>query len=193
METHVASEATTIAKGGGLADRYAAALYAHADDAGALDSVVTEMQTLGRLIQQSADFRRLIESPLIDVNLGTKAALAVLEQEGFGKPVRDFVGVISANRRLRALPAIVTAFAALVADRRGIITAHVTTAQPLNDLQRQQLRARLIEAGYGNVNIEEQVQPDLLGGLIVRIGARLYDTSLKSRLQRLQYAMKGAA
>jgi F-type H+-transporting ATPase subunit delta len=193
METHVASEATTIAKGGGLADRYAAALYAHADDAGALDSVVTEMQTLGRLIQQSSDFRRLIESPLIDVNLGTKAALAVLEQEGFSKPVRDFVGVIASNRRLRALPAIVIAFAALVADRRGIITAHVTTAQPLNDLQRQQLRARLIEAGYGNVNIEEQVQPDLLGGLIVRIGARLYDTSLKSRLQRLQYAMKGAA
>jgi F-type H+-transporting ATPase subunit delta len=193
METHVASEPTTIAKGGGLADRYAAALYAHAEDAGALDSVVSEMQTLGRLIQQSADFRRLIESPLIDITLGTKAALAVLEQEGFGKPVRDFVGVVASNRRLRALPSIVVAFAALVADRRGIITAHVTTAQPLNDLQRQQLRARLIEAGYGNVNIEEQVQPDLLGGLIVRIGARLYDTSLKSRLQRLQYAMKGAA
>jgi F-type H+-transporting ATPase subunit delta len=107
--------------------------------------------------------------------------------------VRDFVGVVSANRRLRALREIVTAFAALVADRRGIITAHVTSAQPLNDLQRQQLRARLIEAGYGNVNILEQIQPDLLGGLVVRIGARLYDTSLKSRLQRLQYAMKGAA
>ena len=103
------------------------------------------------------------------------------------------VGVVSANRRLRALREIVTAFAALVADRRGIITAHVTSAQPLNDLQRQQLRARLIEAGYGNVNILEQIQPDLLGGLVVRIGARLYDTSLKSRLQRLQYAMKGAA
>ena len=120
-------------------------------------------------------------------------ALAVLQQEGFGKPVRDFVGVISANRRLRALREIVTAFAELVADRRGIITAHVLSAQPLNDLQRQQLRARLIEAGYGNVNILEQIQPDLLGGLVVRIGARLYDTSLKSRLQRLQYAMKGAA
>ena len=73
-----------------------------------------------------------------------------------------------------------TAFASLVADRRGIITAHVLSAQPLNDLQRQQLRARLIEAGYGNVNILEQIQPDLLGGLVVRIGARLYDTSLKS-------------
>jgi F-type H+-transporting ATPase subunit delta len=193
METHAVSEATTIARGGGLADRYAAALYAHADEAGALDAVVGEMDALGRLIEQSADFRRLIDSPLIDITLGTKAALAVLEQEGFGKPVRDFVGVIASNRRLRALPEIIAAFAALVADRRGIITAHVTSAQPLNDLQRQQLRARLIEAGYGNVNIHELVQPDLLGGLVVRIGARLYDTSLKSRLQRLQYAMKGAA
>jgi F-type H+-transporting ATPase subunit delta len=193
METHVASEATTIAKGGGLADRYAAALYAHAEDAGALDAVVSEIEVLGQLINQSADFRRLIESPLIDVTVGTKAALAVLEQNGFGKPVRDFVGVVATNRRLRALPEIVAAFASLVADRRGIIVAHVASAQSLNDVQRQQLRARLIESGYGNVNIVEQIQPDLLGGLVVRIGARLYDTSLKSRLQRLQYAMKGAA
>ena len=193
METHVASEATTIATGGGLADRYAAALYAHADESGALNAVVSEMESLGQLIDQSADFRRLIESPLLDVTTQTKAALAVLESQDFGKQVRDFVGVIASNRRLRALREIVTAFSTLVADRRGIITAHVSSATALNDLQRQQLRARLIEAGYGNVNIQEQVQPDLLGGLIVRIGARLYDTSLKSRLQRLQYAMKGAA
>ena len=141
----------------------------------------------------SADFRRLLDSPLIDVKTATAASQAMLEQEGFSKPVRDFVGVIAANRRLRALPEIVAAFAALVAHRRGIVTAHVASAHPLNDVQRQQLRARLIEAGYGNVNILEEVEPDLLGGLVVRIGARLYDTSLKSRLQRLQYAMKGAA
>jgi F-type H+-transporting ATPase subunit delta len=186
-ERHVAPSgsttgATTIASGGGLTDRYAAALYAHA-----------EMEALGQLIDTSADFRRLLESPLIDVNQATRAATAVLEQQGFGKPVRDFVGVITANRRLRALRDIVRAFAALVAERRGIITAHVASAHPLNDVQRQQLRARLIEAGYGNVNILEAVEPDLLGGLVVRIGARLYDTSLKARLQRLQYAMKGAA
>ena len=193
METHVASEATTIASGGGLADRYAAALYAHADESDALDPVVAEMDSLAKLIDSSPEFRRLIESPLLDVVTQTKAATSVLEQQGFGKPVRDFVGVIAANRRLRALREIVGAFGSLVANRRGIITAHVLSATPLNDLQRQQLRARLIEAGYGNVNIDEQVQPDLLGGLIVRIGARLYDTSLKSRLQRLQYAMKGAA
>jgi F-type H+-transporting ATPase subunit delta len=194
MEMHVASEATTIASGGGgLADRYAAALYAHADEHHALDTVISEVESLGQMIDASADFRRLIESPLIDVKTATAAPQAVLQQEGFGKDVRDFVGVISVNRRLRALHDIIRAFATLVAERRGIVTAHVASAHPLNDIQRQQLRARLIEAGYGNVNIQERVEPDLLGGLIVRIGARLYDTSLKSRLQRLQYAMKGAA
>ena len=193
METNVASSATTISSGGGLTDRYAAALYAHADETQSLDTVVYQMVNLGRMIDGSSDFRRLLESPLIDVKTATSAAQAVLVNEGFGKEVRDFVGVISVNRRLRALRDIVSAFAALVAERRGIVTAHVASAHPLNDVQRQQLRARLIEAGYGNVNIDERVEPDLLGGLIVKIGARLYDTSLKSRLQRLQYAMKGAA
>lgn len=189
----VASGGTTISSSGGLAGRYAAALYAYAEDQHALDAVVSEMDALGRLIEQSADFRRLIESPLIDIAQARKAALAVLAAEGFGKPVQDFVGVIANNRRLAALPQIVHAFAALVAEKRGVITAHVASAHPLSDVQRQQLRARLIEAGYGNVNIEERVDPSLLGGLVVRIGARLYDTSLKSRLQRLQFAMKGAA
>jgi F-type H+-transporting ATPase subunit delta len=194
MESLVASEVSTIASGGGgLVDRYAAALYSYADDTHALDSVVAEMEALGRLIDGSADFRRLLESPLIDIKTATAASQAVLLQEGFGKPVRDFVGVIATNRRLRVLREIVSAFAALVAERRGITTAHVMSAHPLSDVQRQQLRARLIEAGYGNVNISEKVEADLLGGLVVRIGARLYDTSLKSRLQRLQYAMKGAA
>lgn len=187
------SGGTTIASGGGLADRYAAALYSYAEDAAQLDAVVSEMEQLGRLISESADFRRLIGSPLIDVVQSRKAALAVLSQEGFSKPLQDFVGVIANNRRLRNLPQVVAAFAALVAEKRGVVTAHVASAHQLNDVQRQQLRARLIEAGFGNVNIVEQVEPDLLGGLVVRVGARLYDTSLKSRLQRLQNAMRGAA
>ena len=193
METTVASEATTISSGGGLTDRYAAALYALASDNHVLDTVVSQMEDLGRTIDASADFRRLLASPLIDVKTATAAAQAVLVAEGFGKEVRDFVGVVSVNRRLRVLRDIVGAFATLVANRRGVVTAHVASAHALSDVQRQQLRARLIEAGYGNVNINERVDPDLLGGLVVKIGARLYDTSLKSRLQRLQYAMKGAA
>lgn len=189
----MASEGTTVSSGGGLAGRYAAALYAYAGEQHALDDTISQMQALGQLIDTSADFRRLLDSPLIDVAQARSAALAVLEGLGFGKIVHDFVGVIANNRRLRALRGIVGAFAALVAEKRGVVTAHVVSAHRLSDVQREQLRARLIEAGYGNVNIEEQVDPSLLGGLIVKIGARLYDTSLKSRLQRLQFAMKGAA
>ena len=189
----MAASGATISSGGGLADRYAAALYAQADDQHELDPTVAQMATLGRLIDESADFRRLLESPLIDVNQARAAALAVLAQEGFGKLVQNFVGVVASNRRLRELRGIVHAFAALVAARRGVVSATVISAHPLDTAQREGLRARLIEAGYGNVDIHEQVDPSLLGGLVVKIGARLYDTSLKSRLQRLQFAMKGAA
>ncbi len=189
----MASGGNTISSGGGLVDRYAAALYSHADDVQKLDAVVAEMEGLGRLIDGSAEFRRLLASPLVDVNTASKAARAVLVSHGFGKVVQDFVGVVTANRRLGALRAIISAFAALVAEKRGVVVASVESAHPLTDVQEQQLRARLIEAGYGNVDIVKRVDPGLLGGLVVKIGARLYDTSLKSRLQRLQYAMKGAA
>jgi F-type H+-transporting ATPase subunit delta len=189
----VASAGTTVSSGGGVAGRYATALYAYADEQHAIDAVVAEMASLGQVVDQSADFRRLLASPLIDVAQASAAALAVLSQLGFGKIVRDFVGVVIANRRIAILREIVQAFAALVDEKRGVIAARVESAQALTALQRQQLQARLIEAGYGNVQIHEKVDPSLLGGLVVRIGARLYDTSLKSRLQRLQFAMKGAA
>ena len=178
---------------GGVAGRYAAALYGRADETGALDQTVEQLDSLGRLIDESADFRRLISDPTIDAQAAGKAALAVLSNEGFSKLVQDFVGVIAANRRLSALRSIVGAFAHLVAQKRGVVVAEVASAHPLSAVQREQLRARLIEAGYGQVRIQEAVDPSLLGGLVVRVGSRLYDTSLKSRLQRLQYAMKGAA
>lgn len=177
----------------GVAGRYAAALYAEAADRGMLDTVVNEMHMLGQLIDESPDFRRLLESPLLDINHVRRAALAVLQEEGFGVLVRNLVGVVAVHRRLPLLRRIVDAFASLVANKRGVMTAHVITAHPLTAVQEQQLRARLIEAGYSNVHIVKRVDPSLLGGLVVQIGARLYDSSLKSRLQRLQYAMKGAA
>lgn len=178
---------------GGLAERYAAALYAQAEDEHVLDQVVDQMQALGRLIDQSADLRRLLESPLVDIKQGSQALRAALQDQGFSSTIVRFASVVAANRRLRQLRNIVTAFAALVAGKRGVISAHVTTAHPLTDLQRAALHARLIEAGYGQVNIAEQVDPSILGGLTIRIGARLFDSSIKSRLQRMHYAMKGAA
>ena len=189
----MASGGTTISLSGGLAGRYAAALYDLADEQRQLDAVVDQMDALGRLIDESAPLRRLLGSPLVDVAQARAAIHAALEPQGFGKTVLDLVGVVASNRRLGALRAIVAAFAALVAQKRGVVVASVATAHPLTPVQREQLRARLIETGYGNVNLQETVDPSLLGGLVVRIGARLYDTSLKSRLQRLQYAMKGAA
>jgi len=189
----VAAEGTTISTSGGLQGRYAAALYDLADERRELDPTVDQMEALGRLVDQSPELRRLLSSPLIDVTQARTAAQRVLEQQGFGKTVLDFVGVVANNRRLNSLRAIIAAFAALVAQKRGVIVANVASAHALTDVQREQLRARLIEAGYGNVNIQETVDPAVLGGLVVRVGARLYDTSLKSRLQRLQYAMKGAA
>ena len=189
----MASGGSSVSSGGGVPERYAAALYGAAEDARQLDPVIDQMNGLGRLIDENADLRRLLDSPLIDMHTALKALREALAAQGFGKIVQDFVGVIAANRRLAALRVITTAFAALVARKRGVVVAEVQTAHPLTDVQEQQLRARLIEAGYGNVDILKHVDPSLLGGLVVRIGARLYDTSLKSRLQRLQYAMKGAA
>jgi F-type H+-transporting ATPase subunit delta len=189
----VASGGTTISHGGGLADRYAAALYDLADEQGVLDQTVGQAETLGRLIDSNAALRRLLESPLIDVNQAVSGVRAVLEAEDFSPIVVRFACVIAANRRLSKLRAIVSAFASLVARKRGVITAVVATAHGLSDVQREALRARLIESGYARVNIDEQVDPTLLGGLVVKIGARLYDSSLKSRLQRLKFAMKGAA
>lgn len=189
----MASAGTTISQGGGLADRYAAALYDLADEQGSLDQTVEQASELGRLIDENADFRRLLNSPLIDVKQATDAARAVLEAQNFSPMMVRFVCVIAGNRRLNRLRSIVSAFAQLAASKRGVVTAHVATAHGLSLPQREAVRARLIEAGYGNVNIDEQVDPSLLGGLVVRIGARLYDSSIKSRLQRLQFAMKGAA
>ncbi|HUZ63481.1 MAG TPA: F0F1 ATP synthase subunit delta [Acetobacteraceae bacterium] len=189
----MASGGTTLSTSGGLADRYAAAIYALAGEQNALDRTVEEMAALGRLIDESESLRRLLRSPLVAVAQARAAALAVVDAQGFGKLVHDLVGVVATNRRLAALRDIVRAFAVLVAEKRGVVTAEVASAHPLSDLQRTQLLARLTEAGYGSVQIEERLDPSLLGGLVVKIGARLYDTSLKSRLQRLQYAMKGAA
>lgn len=189
----MASGGTTISHGGGLADRYAAALYDLADEQGALDQTVDQADGLTRLIDQSADLRALLENPVFDVKQSLDGLRAVLEAENFAPIMVRFVSVVATNRRLNRLRAILAAFKSLVEHKRGVITAEVATAHPLSDVQREALRARLIESGYGRVNISEHVDATLLGGLVVRIGARLYDSSIKSRLQRLKFAMKGAA
>jgi F-type H+-transporting ATPase subunit delta len=201
----VASEAATIAfdqppalSPTGVAERYALALLALADDRrqqdpGALDRIAADLERLFALWRDDAGFRAFVADPRLDSVAQRSAAFAVLERAGLGTEVRNLVGVLIANRRLSALPQVAQAFGAQLAVRRGQQTAEVTTAHVLSDTQRRQIEARLTEAGYSGVKLVEKVSPDILGGLIVRIGSRLYDNSIKSKLQRLQYAMKGAA
>ncbi len=175
-----------------LAERYATALYALADERKLLDRTIEEMDALGRLIAQSADLRRVLDVQKVLLAQVKTALDAVLSQQGFGDLVRRFVAVAVDNRRSRDLAELVTGFGAYAAARRGIVVAEIISAHPLADSQRGLLTARLAEAGYGRVILRERIDPGLLGGLVVKIGSTLYDTSLKSRLQRMRYAMKGA-
>jgi F-type H+-transporting ATPase subunit delta len=183
---------------GGVAERYALALLALADDRrrddpGALDRIAEDLEGLFGLYRDDSAFRAFVTDPRVSAADQRRAVFAILEKAGVGVEVRNFVGVLIANRRLSALPSIAAAFGAKLAERRGQQVAHVTTAFPLSDKQRAQIAARLTEAGFSGVKLSETVDRTILGGLIVRIGSRLYDNSIKSKLQRLQYAMKGAA
>ena len=182
----------------GFAARYAKALLDLADDKratdpGAVDRIGAELEALFALCRDNSDMRGFIADPRFNAALQRDRMFKVLDSAGITGEVRNLVGVLIANRRLGALPAVAQAFGGLIAARRGQQTAEVTTAHSLTDTQRTQIVARLTEAGYSNVRLSETVDKSILGGLIVRIGSRLYDNSIKSKLQRLQYAMKGAA
>ncbi|MFT8718804.1 F0F1 ATP synthase subunit delta [Acetobacter sp.] len=178
---------------GGLAGRYATALYELAADRRMLDEVLSQADSLAQMIDESADFRAVLQDTRLDIRDASKAVLAVIRQQGFGELIVNFVGVIADNRRLGHLRQILAALAAVAAARRGEITAEVVSASPLTTAQRAQLQGKLAEAGYSRVSLHERVDPEILGGLMVRVGSRLVDTSLQSRLVRLHYAMKGAA
>jgi len=182
----------------GLSERYALALLGIVDDLrqkepGAADRIAADLDRLFRLWRDDAGFRSFIEDPRLDSVEQRRGSFAIMERAGIGTEVRNLVGVMIVNRRLGQLPAVAVSFGAQLAGRRGQQTAEVTTAHALSATQRAQIVARLTEAGFSGVQLNETVDPSLLGGLVVRIGSRLYDNSIKSKLQRLQYAMKGAA
>jgi F-type H+-transporting ATPase subunit delta len=175
------------------AARYAAALYDLASEQAAIPETVEQMDAVGKLFAQDAALRRLAASPLADPAKVAPALDAALAAQNVTPLVRNFLRVAIANRRLPDLPALIAGFADYAAAKRGEIIAEVATAIPLTDLQRTQLRARLTESGYGSVRLNERTDASLLGGLVLKIGPKLYDTSLKSRLSRLSYSLKGAA
>jgi len=175
----------------GLAGRYATALYELADEAKALDAVAADLKTLKALVADSADLRRLITSPLIPRDQQSKAVLALVEKAGLSDLTRRFVGMVARNRRLASLTSIIDGFTALLAAHRGEIIAEVTSAKQLSTPQADAVGNALRAAVGKKVSVQLNVDPRLLGGLKVKVGSRLIDASLASKLQRLQLAMKG--
>jgi F-type H+-transporting ATPase subunit delta len=175
----------------GLAARYAAALFELADEAKQLDSVAADLRTVKAMIEQSGDLRRLVRSPALSRAEQGRALGAVLQQAGSGDIVRRFVGLVAENRRLFALVDMIDAFLAELARRRGEVTAMVTSAQALSEAQVASVTDALKRAVGGKVAVELKTDASLIGGLIVKVGSRMIDSSLKSKLQRLQLSMKG--
>lgn len=175
----------------GLAERYALALFDLADEAKSLDAVADNLRGLKQLLQDSDDLQTLIRSPLYGRDQQAKAMQAVLEKAGVDDLTKRFVLVVAQNRRLFALPYIIDAYLAELAHRRGEISADVTAAVSLTKTQEKALLDTIAKSVGGKVQLNVKVDPDLLGGLIVKVGSRMIDTSIRNKLQRLQFAMKG--
>ncbi len=184
----MASEATGVS---GLADRYAAALFDLADERRTLDEVAADLTQFRAMLQESADLTRLMRSPVLSRGEQGGAVAIVAERAGLSPLTRDFLAVVARNRRLFAVPAMIGAYLAKLAERRGEVTAEITAAQQLTDAQFAALSDQLRRAVGRKVSVDIRVDPGLIGGMVVKVGSRMVDGSLTSKLQRLQLAMKG--
>ena len=176
---------------GGLAARYAAALFELADTHKAIDRVAGDLSELRTMIGGSEALRALIRSPIRSRDEQGRAMAALLQQAGTSDLVRKFVGLVARNRRLFVLPQMIDEFLAELARRRGEMRAEVTAAKALTDQQQASLAEAIRRSVGGKVTVDVRVDPALIGGLVVKVGSRMVDSSLKTKLQRLQLAMKG--
>ena len=176
---------------GGLAQRYAAALFELADSKHQLDAVVGDLGAIDKMIDESADFRRLINSPVLSRADQGKAITGIVQAAQFGPLTAKFLGLLAQNRRLFALPAMIQAFKKMLANRRGEMTAQVWSARALSAEQQSALAETIKRAHGAKVTMEVKVDPDLIGGLVVKVGSRMIDSSIRTKLQKLQLAMKG--
>lgn len=175
----------------GLTGRYAKALFELADAEKQLDLVATDLESISGMIQESDDFERMLNSPVISREDQSRAFGAVLESAKASELTRRFGGLLSKNRRLAALPGIIAQYQKLIAQRRGEVTAEVVSAKELTKTQLKALGSALKQTIGSDVAINTSVDEDILGGLVVKIGSQMIDSSLKSKLQQLGLAMKG--
>ncbi|WP_373084315.1 F0F1 ATP synthase subunit delta [Sneathiella sp.] len=175
----------------GISGRYATALFDLAVADKQLDAVATDLSTLQSMMDESADLARLIRSPLVSRGDQAKAMAAVLAKLGVGDLVRRFVGTVAQNRRLFALSDIITDYGKLLAAARGEVAARVTSAKKLSESQINAVSAALKSAIGSDVRLESDVDASLIGGLVIKVGSRMVDSSIRTKLQNLKFAMKG--
>jgi F-type H+-transporting ATPase subunit delta len=172
--------------------RYAQALFDLARGQGRLAAVEANLKSFKAMRAESADLRRLLTSPAFGAEAKTRALLALANAAGFETTIRKFLGLMAKSGRASAIASAITAFEALAAAERGAVSAQVTTAIKLTSQQEAGLKAALRQALGKDPEIETRVDPSILGGLKVRVGSRLYDASLRSRLDSLRFALKRA-
>jgi F-type H+-transporting ATPase subunit delta len=185
----VATEEPIVA---GVAGRYAAALFDLAVEQNKVSEVEQDLAKFQRLYDESQDLVRLVRSPVVAADDQARALSAVLEKAGAGGLAKNFFSLVARNRRLFAAPDMVRAFQALAAKARGEVAASVTSAHPLTDEQVEALKAALKQTVGKDVTLSAKVDPSLIGGLIVKLGSRMVDSSLKTKLANLSLSLKGA-
>jgi len=174
-----------------LAGRYASALFGLARDERQIDAVGRSLDALASALADSREFNALIASPLVGRQDAAKAFAGLGPQLGLDPITTNFLGVLARNGRKRELGKIIRAFKRIAADHRGEISAEITSAHPLNDDQVEALKAQLGKRAGRDVTIDAQVDPDILGGIVIKLGSEMIDASIRTKLNRLTSAMKG--
>ena len=185
---HVSTDEPMMAS---MAGRYAAALFELAKDEKQLDAGRADLKTFQAMLDASEDLRRLVRSPVISAEDQAKALAALLAKAGVSGLTANFLKLIARNRRLFAVADMLKNFRALLARERGEVSADVASAHPLTPSRCSALTDTLRAQIGKDVQINTRVDPNLLGGLIVKVGSRMIDSSLRTKLNNLKVAMKG--
>lgn len=176
----------------GMAGRYASALFDLARDERQIDTVAAELDRFDALLKESADLRRLVRSPVFTAEQQAAAIGAVIEKAGVTGLAANFIRLTAANRRLFALPDMITAFRALVQESKGIVRAEVRVAEKPSDAVLEEIKASLRDIAKAEVAVDLHVDPSLIGGLVVKMGSRMVDASLRTKLNGIRLAMREA-
>ena len=174
-----------------LAGRYASALFDLASEAGTVTAVESDLDRLEAALAESAELRALIRNPEVSRDQLGKVMSGIGAHLGLADMTKNFLGVLAANRRVADLPATIRAFHAIAAAQRGEVSAEVASAHALTDEQLAALETRLRAREGRTVKLKTRVDPDLLGGLVVTVGSKRIDGSIRTRLNSLAQAMKG--